>query len=190
MSNPSSDGSNSPKHSSSSSESASSDHPPSPPPRLVHPPLPFPIHPLTPQVFIPKEVAPFNWSDEEEENSKELRLKAEENTKEAATTVFMAAPIRHKRRQRLSQSSSKSSASGLFDSKESDSYNNPSKGFSEGSPDDSDLRDGEGKEEEEEEEDDDDDEEEMEYSALDYPQKDSGDDTNAYTSWSPWVARH
>ena len=180
MSNPSSDGSNSPKHSSSSFESDSNDHTPSLPPSPVHPPLPFPIHLLLPQVFIPKEVAPFNWSDEEEENLEELQLKAEENVKEAATAAFMAAPIRHKRRRRLSRSSSKSSASGLCDSKEPNSFNSPS----EGSPNDSDLGDGEGNEEEEEEEDDDD-EEEMEYPALDYPQQDSRADTNSYASWSP-----
>ena len=107
-------------------------------------------------------------------------MKAEENVKEATTAAFMAAPIRRKRRRRLSRSSSKSSASGLCDSKEPNSFNSPS----EGSPNDSDLGDGEGNEEEEEEEDDDD-EEEMEYPALDYPQQDSRDDTNSYASWSP-----
>ena len=107
-------------------------------------------------------------------------MKAKENAEEAVTTAFMAAPIRRKRRRRLSRSSSKSSASGLSDFKESDSSISPSKG----SPDDSNLGDGKGMEEEEEEEDDDD-EEKMEYLAPDYPQEDSGDDTNAYASWSP-----
>ena len=31
-----------------------------PPPSPLHPSLPFPIHPLPPQTFIPEEVAPFN----------------------------------------------------------------------------------------------------------------------------------
>ena len=44
-----------------------------------------------------------------------------------------------------------------------------------------DSGDDEGEEEEEEEED----EEEMEYLALDYPQEDSGNDTDAYVPWSP-----
>ena len=61
MSNSSSSGgSNSLQHSLISFKSASTDHTPSPPPSPVHPPLPFPIHLLPPQIFIPKEVAPFN----------------------------------------------------------------------------------------------------------------------------------
>ena len=89
MSNPSSASFNSPKHSSGSFESASSDHPPSPPPSPVHPLSLFPF-PLPPQVFIPEEVAPFNWSDDEKEDSEELRLKAEED---ATTAAFMDSPI-------------------------------------------------------------------------------------------------
>ena len=38
---------------------------------------------------------------------------------------------------------------------------------------------------EEDDDNDDDDDEEMEYLALDYPQKDSGDDTDAYAPRSP-----
>ena len=98
MSNSSSNGSNSLQHSSSSFESTSSDHTPSPPPSPMQPPLPFSIHPLPSQVFIPKEVAPFNWSDEEEDNSKELRLRAKEEAEEAVTAAFMNAPIRCRRR--------------------------------------------------------------------------------------------
>ena len=60
----------------------------------MHPPLPFLIHPLPPQVFIPKEVTPFNWSDEEQKDSKELRLKAEEDAEDATTATFMDAFIR------------------------------------------------------------------------------------------------
>ena len=60
MSNPSYVGSNSPKYFLGFSKSASNDHPPSPPPSPVHLPFPFPIHPLPPQVFILKKVAPFN----------------------------------------------------------------------------------------------------------------------------------
>ena len=73
MSNLSSASSNSPKHSLGSFESASCDHPPSPPPNPMHPPILFPIHSLPPQVFIPEEVASFNWSDREQEDSEELR---------------------------------------------------------------------------------------------------------------------
>ena len=89
--------------------------------------------------------------------------------------AFMAAPIMRKRRRRISWSSLKSNASVLANSKESDSFNSSS----EGSPNDSDSEDGEGEEDKEEEEDDDD-EEKMEYQASDYPQEDSGDDSNAY----------
>ena len=146
-------------------KSASNDHTPSPPPSPVHPPLPFPIHPLPPHVFIPKEVAPFDWSDEVE-NSKELRLRVEEEAEEAVTAAFLDAPTRRRRRQRLDRSSSVSSASGLSDSKEANSSNSSSKGSSDGS----DSRHDEGKEEEEEEDDDDEEEEEeREYLALDYP---------------------
>ena len=53
-----------------------------------------------------------------------------------------------------------------------------------GSSDDSDSGHDKG-EEEEEEEDDDDDEEGMEYLALDYPEEDFGDDTDAYVPRSP-----
>ena len=110
MSNLSSIGSNSPKHTSSSSESAPSSldkNIPSPPPSPVHPPLPFPIFSLPPQVFILEEVAPFNWSDEENEDSEELRLKAEEDAKEAALVAFIRAPSRRRRRRKPSQSGSK-----------------------------------------------------------------------------------
>ena len=98
MSNPSSVSSNSPKHSSSSFESASTNYPPSRLPSLVHLPLPFPFHPLPPQVFILNEVALFNWSDNEEEDSEELRLKAKEDVEDAATAALMDAPIRRRRR--------------------------------------------------------------------------------------------
>ena len=114
MSNPSFAGSNSPKHSLGSSKSASNDHPPSPPPSPVHPPLPFPIHPLPHQVFIPEEVAPFNWSDEEQEDLEELWLKVEEDVKDAVIVAFMDTPIKRRRRQRPSQSGSESSASSLL----------------------------------------------------------------------------
>ena len=96
------------------------------------------------------------------------------------TAAFLNALILHRRRQRLGQSSSKSSALGLFDSNEVDSFDSSSEGSSNGS----DSRDDEG-EEEEEEEDDDDEGEEMEYLAPDYPQEDFGDDTNAYAPKSP-----
>ena len=160
MSNSSFDGFDSPWHSSSSLESASGDHTPSPPQSSMHPPLPFPIHPLPPQVFILEEVAPFDQSGGEKENSKELRLRAKEKAEEAATAAFLNAPTRRRRRQRFGQSSSESSALGLSTSNEADSSDNSSDG--------SDLGDDEGEEEEEEEEDDDD-EEEREYLALDYP---------------------
>ena len=179
MPNPSFASSNSPKHSSSSSESASSDCTPSPPPSLVLPPLPFPIHPLPPQVFIFEEVAPFDWSNEEEQNSEEFWLRAKDDVEDAATAAFMDAPIRRKRRRRLARSSLESSVLGLFDFKESDSSDSPSKGSSDGS----DSGNDEGKQEEEDE--DDDDEEEMECQAPDYPQEDSGDDMDAYALRSP-----
>ena len=89
----------------------------------------------------------------------------------------MDAPIRSRRRRRLSQSGLESSTSELSDLKELDS--------SDSSSNDSDSGEGEDEEEEEEEDDDDEDEEEMEYQAPDYPQEDSGDDTNAYAPWSP-----
>ena len=65
-------------------------------------------------------------------------------------------------------SSSESSVSGLFDFKESDSSDNPSRGSSDGSDSGND-----------------DDEEEMECQAPDYPQEDSGDDMDAYALRSP-----
>ena len=80
---------------------------------LCTPRFPFPIHPLPPQVFILEEVAPFDWSDEEEENSKELQLRAKDDAEDAATVAFMDAPTRCRRRQRLSQSSSESTTSRL-----------------------------------------------------------------------------
>ena len=175
MSNTSSSGgSNSLQHFSISSESASTDHTPSPPPSPVHHPLPFPIHPLPPQIFIPKEVVPFNWSDEKGEDFEELRLVAED----AVTTTFLRAPIRHKRRRRLGRSSSESSILGLSDSQKADSSDNSSKDSSDGS----DSRDDEGEEEKKEGDDDD---EMMEYLPLDYPQEDSRDDTVAYAPMSP-----
>ena len=91
----------------------------------------------------------------------------------------MDAPIRRKRRRRLAQSSLESSVLGLFDFKESDSSDSPSKGSSDGS----DSGNDEGKQEEEDE--DDDDEEEMECQAPDYPQEDSGDNMDAYALRSP-----
>ena len=132
------------------------------------PPLPFPIHPLPPQVFISKEVAFFDWRNEEEQNSEEFWLRAKDDVEDAATAAFMDAPIRRKRRRRLARSSSESSVSGLFDFKESDSSDSPSRGSSDGS----DSGNDEGEQEEEDE--DDDDEEEMECQAPDYPQEDSG----------------
>ena len=144
-----------------------------PPPSPVHHPLPFP-----PQVFILEEVAHFNWSDEEGEDSEELRLRTEEEAEEAATTGFLNAPACCRRRRRLGQSSSESSASGLSNSNEADSSDNSSEGSSNGSN----LRDDEGEEEEEE---DDDEGEEMEYLAPDYPQEDFRDDTDAYAPKSP-----
>ena len=177
MSNLSSASSNSPKHSLGSFESASSDHPPSPPPNPMHPPILFPIHSLPPQVFIPEEVASFNWSDKEQEDSEELQLKAEEDVEDAATAAFKDALIRRKRRWRPSQSGSKSSASEPSNSKESDSSNSSSDGFSN-------SEDFEGEEEEEEEEEEDD-EKEMEYQALDYPREDSGDNSDTYAPQSP-----
>ena len=137
------------------------------------------------QIFIPEEVAPFNWNDEEGEDSKELQLVAEEEAEDVATAAFLKAPIRRRRRWKLSHSSLESRSSGLFDSQEADSSDSPFKGSSDGSN----SKDDEGVEEGEEDDDnDDDDEEEMEYLALDYPQKDSRDDTDAYAPRSPWVA--
>ena len=98
MSNSSSDGSNSLQHSLSSLGSVSSEHTHSPPPSPMHPPLLFPIHPLPPQVFILEEVASFNRSDEEGEDSKDLRLKAEEEAEGAVTTAFLDAPTHCRRR--------------------------------------------------------------------------------------------
>ena len=115
-----------------------------------------------------------------EENSKELRLRAEEEAEEAVTAAFLDAPTQRRRRQRLGRSSLESSTLGFSDSKEANSSNSSSKGSSDGS----DSGDDEGKEEEEEE-DDDNDEEEMEYVASNYPQENSGDDTNAYAPRSP-----
>ena len=111
---------------------------------------------------------PFDWSNEEEQNSKEFWLKAKDDVEDAATAAFMDAPIRRKRRRRLARSSSESSVSGLFDFKESDSSDNPSRGSSDGSDSGND-----------------DDEEEMECQAPDYPQEDSGDDMDAYALRSP-----
>ena len=74
-----------------------------------------------------------------------------------------------------------SSTSGFSDSKEANSSDSSSGGSFDGS----DSGDDEGKEEEEEEEDDHGDEEEMEYLALDYPQEDSGDDTDVEVPSSP-----
>ena len=68
----------------------------------------------------------------------------------------------------------------LSDSHAADSSNSSSMG----SFDDSDSGHDKG-EKEEEEEDDDDDEEGMEYLALDYPEEDFGDDTDAYVPRSP-----
>ena len=82
----------------------------------MHPPVLFPIHPLPPQVFILEEVASFNRSDEEGEDSKDLRLKAEEEAEGAATTAFLDAPTHCRRRWRLGRSSLESNASGLFSS--------------------------------------------------------------------------
>lgn len=93
MSNLSSAGSNSPKHTSSSSEDASgssNNNIPSPPPSPAHPPLPFPILPLPPQVSILEEVHPFDWREDEEGDSEELWLKAEEEAEEAEYNAFMA----------------------------------------------------------------------------------------------------
>ena len=118
---------------------------------------PRPIHPLPPQDFILKEVTPFNWSVDKEEDSKELQLKAEEDAEDTLTAAFMDAPIRRRRKQRPFQSSSESSASELFDPKESDSSDSPSEGFFDGSSDGFDSGEDEGEEEE------------MEYQALDYP---------------------
>ena len=66
-------------------------HPPAIP-NLIPPPLPlpFPVFPLPPQVFLPQEVRPWEGSEEEEEeDSEELRLKAEDNAKDASYDAFM-----------------------------------------------------------------------------------------------------
>ena len=84
---------NSPIHTSSSFEGAPSspdNNIPSPPPSPVHPPLLLPIFPLPPQVFILGEVPPFNWSEDEEEDSEELWLRAEEEAEGAEYNAFMA----------------------------------------------------------------------------------------------------
>ena len=93
MSNLSSACSNSPKHTLSSFKDAPSslnDNIPSPPPSPTHPPLHFPIFPPPPQVFILKEVYPFDWSNDEEKDSKELRQKAKEEAEEAEYNAFMS----------------------------------------------------------------------------------------------------
>ena len=56
----------------------------------MHTPLPFPKFPLPSQVFILEEVPPFNWSKDEEEDSEELWLQAEEEVEEVEYTAFMA----------------------------------------------------------------------------------------------------
>ena len=63
----------------------------------------------------------------------EFWLRAKDDVEDAATAAFMDAPIRRKQRRRLARSSSKSSVSGLFDFKESDSSNSSSRGSSDGS---------------------------------------------------------
>lgn len=64
-----------------SSSSNTSNAPPSSPELVPFPsPLPFPIFPLPPQVFLLQEVQPCEGSEEDEgEDFKELQLKAEED---------------------------------------------------------------------------------------------------------------
>ena len=100
-------------------------------------------------------------------------MKAKEEAEDVATTAFLEAPIRHRRRQRLGRSSSESNASRLSNSQDAGSSDRSSKGSS----DDSNLGDDDG--EKKEEEDDDDEEEEMEYLASSYLQEDSRDDMDA-----------
>jgi len=82
---------------------------------------------------------------------------------EATIIAFLNALTHHKRRrrQRVGRSSLESRASGL-----------------------SDLGDDEGEEEDDDDEEEEE-EEEMEYLALNYPQEDSGDDTDAYAPRFP-----
>ena len=56
-------------------------------------------------------------------------MRAKEKAKEAATAAFLNAPTRHRRRQRLGQLSSESSALGLSASKEASSSDNSFDGF-------------------------------------------------------------
>ena len=100
-----------------------------------------------PQVFIPKEVHPLDWNEDEGEDSEELQLQAEK----AEYNAFMASLFRH----RPSQLGSESNTSGPSNSKKSDSSNDSNSGDDEG--------------EEEEEEENEEDEEEMEYLTSDYP---------------------
>ena len=94
-------------------------------------------------------------------------MRAKEKAEEAAIAAFLNAPTRHRRRQRLGQLSSESSALGLSASKEASSSDNSFLWLRLGGDD-------EGEEEEEEEDDDEEEEEEeeeeeREYLALDYP---------------------
>ena len=126
MSNLSSAGSNSPKHTSSSSKYAPgspSNNIPLLPPSPVHPPLPFLIFPLPPQVFIPEEVHPLDWSKYEGEDFEELWLQAKEEAEEAEYNAFMASLSMCRRRCRPTQSGSESSTLSLFDSEKSNSFN-------------------------------------------------------------------
>ena len=121
-------------------------HPPAIP-NLIPPPLPlpFPVFPLPPQVFLPQEVRPWEGSEEEEEKDLEaLQLKAEEDAEDASYDAFMGNVPRGRRRHKASQTSFNSSATASSDSDSNSKELDSSDGLDSG--------DDEGEEEEEEEE--------------------------------------
>ena len=90
-------------------------------PEMVAPPpfLPFPIFPLTPQVYLSQEVQPWKGNERDKgEDSKELRQKAEEDAENEANNTLIRASSMCKRRRRASQTDFDSStfASSMFDS--------------------------------------------------------------------------
>ena len=137
-------------------------------PEMVAPPpfLPFPIFPLTPQVYLSQEVQPWKGNERDKgEDSKELRQKAEEDAENEANNTLIRASSMCKRRRRASQTDFDSStfASSMFDSDSKESQ----------SSDGSDSKDDEGKEKEEKEE-----EEEEQDMGPDYPYEGSTSKAN------------